>query len=83
MTDMSGAAVFLRYKDVGTVQKKKFRARKDGTPEWPEPDLVFGRSPGWRYRTIIVHLAMSPGRGSPGIPRGPRKTKPGVRLVDR
>jgi hypothetical protein len=76
LADMTQAAAFLGYVDAGTVRRKLWRHRKDGTPEWPAHDMKIARSPAWRYRTIVVHLAMSPGRGSPGIQRGPRQKKP-------
>lgn len=73
LADISQAAEFLRYADPGSVLKRMQRTRQDDTPKWPEPDLQLGRSPGWSYRTLIVHLAMETGRGKPGVPRGPRK----------
>lgn len=71
LTDQAGAAVFLGYTGgAGTVRRKRFRELADGTPEWPEPDRVFGRSPVWSYRKIILHLARAPGRGHPGATLG-------------
>jgi hypothetical protein len=75
LADISEAAAFLRFKDPGTITKKMQRTRHDGTPEWPEPDEMLGRSRGWTYRTIVREMAMAPGQGRPGIPRGPRQKK--------
>jgi hypothetical protein len=75
LTDPAGAAEFLGLAGRDSIRKKQFRTRIDGTPEWPEPDQRFGRSPAWAYRTIVIHLAEAPGRGHPGMVRGPRKAK--------
>jgi hypothetical protein len=37
------------------------RVRADGR-SWPEPDEYFGRTPVWRYRTIIIYRAGQPAR---------------------
>jgi hypothetical protein len=70
MTDIAGAAVFLGRKSDHSIRRKRFRTGADGTPEWPPPDRVFGRSPVWTYRTIVAHLAIAPGRGHPGVTLG-------------
>jgi len=75
LTDSAGAARFLGYKSAESVRRKVFRNRRDGTPEWPEHDEKYGRSRTWAYRTIVIHQAMAPGRGSAGITRGPRKNR--------
>jgi hypothetical protein len=70
MTDIAGAAAFLGRKSDHSIRRKRFRPRADGTMEWPEPDATFGRSPAWKYRTIVAHLAAAPGRGHPGATLG-------------
>jgi hypothetical protein len=75
LTDMEGAAAFLGLAGADSVRRKRHRTRTDGTPEWPAEDKMFGRSPAWMFRTIVIHLAEAPGRGHPGMVRGPRKAK--------
>lgn len=70
MTDLAGAAAFLRLKGPDSLRRRRFRIRADGTRDWPEPDQQFGRSPAWKLRTIVIHQAEAPGRGHPGATLG-------------
>ena len=72
LVDSAKAGPWVGIK-AGSISRKRQRTRVDGTPEWPAPDDTFGRSPVWSYRTLVVHLAAAPGRGHPGMARGPRK----------
>jgi hypothetical protein len=63
--DVAGAASWLgRQRD--SISRDRSRRLADGTPRWPRPDYPSGRSGSWRYRTIVMHLAALPGRGSAG-----------------
>lgn len=64
-TDIGGAAAYLRIKPT-TISSERSRRRPDGTRRWPKPDYPAGRSGSWRYRTLILHRAAMPGRGSAG-----------------
>jgi hypothetical protein len=70
LTDFAGAAAFLGLKGPDSLKRLKYSPRVDGTPGWPEPDQKFGRTPAWKYRTIVLHRAESPGRGHPGATLG-------------
>lgn len=69
--DMAVAGAWLNIQ-AASISRMKQRTRRDGSPAWPEPDNTHGRSPVWSYRTLVLHLAAAPGRGHPGMPRGPR-----------
>lgn len=69
LTDYAGAARFLGLA-VGSVRRMKGRTLADGTRQWPEPDGRFGASPAWRYRTIVIGRARSPGHGHRGATLG-------------
>lgn len=49
-----------------SIYRERSRRRADGSAAWPEPDSEFGRSGAWRYRTVVLHRASQPGRGSAG-----------------
>jgi hypothetical protein len=70
ITDLAGAAVFLGAR-LDTLKRRRWRARADGTPDWPRPDIEVGRTAGWKYRTIVLHQAEAPGRGHHGQATAP------------
>lgn len=49
---------------------------------WPAADLTLGRSRAWTRRTLVLHLAARPGRGTPGRPRVPRKPRETSQNID-
>lgn len=63
LTDFTGAARFLGVRDAGTLRRRQFRVRLDGTKGWADPDAKLGGRKGWRLRTIVLHEALSPTRG--------------------
>jgi len=65
LADAAAAARFLGLK-VTTVYMERWR----GT--WPPSDVPLGRSGLWRYRTLVLHRAQMPGRGSAGRGRPSR-----------
>lgn len=65
VADLAAAATFLGAR-ADSIRRRMWRARADGTPDWPPPDLELGQSKGWRYRTIVLHQAQMPGRGHRG-----------------
>lgn len=69
-TDFAGAAAFLGARP-DTLKRRRWRARADGSPDWPKPDIEVGRTPGWTYRTIVLHQAETPGRGRHGAATAP------------
>lgn len=69
-TDLPGAAEFLGAR-LDTLKRRRWRARADGTPDWPKPDIEVGRTLGWSYRTIVLHQAEAPGRGHHGSATAP------------
>lgn len=72
LTDAAGAAAFLGVKREA-VYRAQLRDRREapGGSQFPGPDRVFGRSRAWKYRTLVLHRAASPGRG------GATRFKPG------
>lgn len=74
LIDAAAAAEWLGI-SVSSIYRERSRVRADGSPGWPEPDDKFGRSGAWRYRTLALHRATMPGRGSAGRGR-PRRTSP-------
>jgi len=70
VVDLDGAAGFLG-KTPDYVKRRQYRARADGTPDWPKPDVAFGRSKGWTLRTIVVHQATGSRRGQHGSSLAP------------
>jgi hypothetical protein len=73
-TDVAGAAAWLGLKPAH-ISRERSRLRPDGRPRWPKPDYPVGRSGLWTYRTIVLHRAGMPGRGSAGRGR-PAAAKP-------
>lgn len=70
MTDRDGAAAFLGIsRDL--VKRRMWRARADGTPDWPKPDVEAGNARTWKYRTLAVFEASRPGRGRHGSATAP------------
>jgi len=65
LTDIDGAARFLGIQ-ARSISRARLRIRADKTPEFPNPDRIFGRSPAWRFRTLVLARAASPGRGGSG-----------------
>lgn len=61
--DIRGIAAFLGLKSEHSLRRNKWRTRGDGTPAWPEPDGTYGGTDTWRLRTVVIHLAGSPGHG--------------------
>lgn len=64
LADTQTAAAWL-----GITPATIYRHRRNpppGQPRWPQPDEIYGRSPAWTYRTLILHRAAMPGRGSAG-----------------
>jgi len=57
-----------------SIYRERSRVRADGAAAWPEPDRVFGRSSVWKYRTLVLHRASMPGKGSAGRGR-PRRNR--------
>lgn len=70
MTDLAGAAEFLGAR-LDTVKRRRWRARADGTPDWPDPDVEAGQARAWKFRTIVLHQAGTPGRGRHGSATAP------------
>jgi hypothetical protein len=62
--------------EADSIYQMQTRIRADGSTAWPEPrpEHVFGRSKTWPYRTIVLHRAAMPGRGSAG--RGRPRLRP-------
>jgi hypothetical protein len=77
LADFAGVAAFLGLKGPDSVKRNRFRVRGDGTRAMPEPAQVFGRTPAWTYRSIVINQAEAPGRGHPGMLRGPRQQTAG------
>jgi len=71
VVDLAGAAVFLGAPSADAVKRRQYRARADGTRDWPRPDVEFGRSKGWKLRTIVVHQAEGNRRGHHGSSLAP------------
>ena len=65
IASLAGAAAFLGAR-TDSLRRRQWRARADGTPDWPEPDMELGHAKGWKYRTIVLHQAQAPGRGNQG-----------------
>lgn len=70
MTDLAGAAEFLEAR-LDTLKRRRWRARADGSPDWPKPDLEPGHAKLWTFRTIVLHQAGTPGRGHHGSATAP------------
>lgn len=60
-----------------SIYRERLRTRSGGEPGWPAPDLTAGRSGLWTFRTIVLHRASMPGRGTPGRPRPARRREAG------
>lgn len=71
LVDAAAAAAWLGISP-SSIYRERSRERADGTPGWPDPDRKFGRSGVWSYRTLVLHRATMPGRGSAGRGR-PRR----------
>src|SRR5580704_15044573 len=71
VVDLTGAAAFLGLRGPDSLRRRQWRARADGTPDWPKPDLELGQSKGWKLRTIVIHQAEAPGRGHHGSALAP------------
>lgn len=71
LVDLAGAAAFLGLRGPDSLRRRQWRARADGTPDWPEPDVELGQSKGWKLRTIVLHQAEAPGRGHHGSALAP------------
>lgn len=56
------AAEFLGIKPA-TVSRDRSRIRADGKPAMPPHDRLVGIAPAWKYRTLVLHRASSPGPG--------------------
>lgn len=50
-------------------ERKRIRVGRNWRT-WPDEDRMAGRTPMWKWRTIIVHRADAPGKGN--YPRQPR-----------
>lgn len=75
LADVSAAADWLGI-SASSIYRERSRQRADGSAAWPAPDAKFGRSGAWRYRTLVLHRAGMPGRGSAGRGR-PRRVMGG------
>jgi hypothetical protein len=77
LTGVAGAAEWFGIAPK-TIYQDSSRKRADGSPRWPAPDQVVGRSRLWTWRTLAWHAASSPGGGGgkqawqPGRPRPKR-----------
>jgi hypothetical protein len=75
LADAATAAAWL-----GIERDTIYRHRTNppaGQPLWPDPDYTAGRSGSWTYRTLILHRAAMPGRGTRGRGRpDPRNPTP-------
>jgi hypothetical protein len=65
LADTARAAAFLGIKPE-SLSRSRQKIRADGTPYGPVPDQTFGRSPVWRYRTLVLHKVSAPGLGGSG-----------------
>ena len=64
LADAATAAAWL-----GIERDTIYRHRTNppaGQPLWPNPDYTAGRSGSWTYRTLALHRAAMPGRGTYG-----------------
>ena len=64
LADAATAAAWL-----GIERDTIYRHRTNppaGQPLWPDPDYTAGRSGSWTYRTLVLHRAAMPGRGTYG-----------------
>lgn len=75
LVDIPTAARWLGISPA-SIYRERSRQRADGAPAWPEPDAKFGRSHAWRYRTLVLHRAAMPGKGSAGRGRPRRNPSP-------
>jgi hypothetical protein len=73
LADAEASAAWLGL-TTGTVYQERSRTRAAGIAGWPDADLTAGRSGLWRYRTLVLHRAAMPGRGSAGRGRPARRT---------
>src|ERR1017187_961274 len=64
-TDTAGAAAWLGI-ERASIWRESHRRRPDAPPRWPKPDYPASRGGSWRYRTLVLHRASMPGRGSAG-----------------
>ena len=71
LADVPTAAQWLGISPA-SIYRERSRRRADGAPAWPAADAKFGRSSAWKYRTLALHRAGMPGRGSAGRGR-PRR----------
>ena len=72
LADAEASAAWLGI-TTGTVYQERSRTRASGAAGWPDPDVTAGRSGAWRYRTLVLHRAGMPGRGSAGRGRPARR----------
>jgi hypothetical protein len=73
--DVAGAARWTG-RQPASISRDRSRRMPDGTPRWPKPDYPAGRTGSWHCRTIVLHLAALPGRGSAGRGRPAAVRKP-------
>lgn len=74
LADIPAIAEYLGVK-TASIYRDRARMRTVGaTPRWPDPEPFPGRTPFWKWRTIIVYRATMPGPGN--RVRGPRPRKP-------
>lgn len=71
LADVAAAAAWLGVSRA-SIYRERSRTRADGAPAWPDADETAGRSGMWRYRTLVLHRASMPGKGSAGRGR-PRR----------
>lgn len=70
MADTAEIAAWLHMSPATIKRERKpDRARANGTT-WPQPDRRYGSTPAWTYRTVVLHRASQPGKGT-------RTTSPG------
>lgn len=65
LANMTEAAAFLGIKPE-SLSRSRQKVRSDGSRYGPEPDRTFGRSPAWRYRSLVLHKVSAPGLGGSG-----------------
>jgi hypothetical protein len=72
LADFAGVAAFLGLKGPNSLKRNAYRIRSDGSRMMPDPDATFGRTPAFKYRSIVLSQAEAPGRGHPAMLHGPR-----------
>lgn len=65
LDDLADTRTLAAWTGIEATSITDYHTRKTGGPrKWPVPDEEYGGRPVWRFRTILLHRASQPGRGS-------------------